>query len=205
MRWLYDLDMAGFKAVNVDMHRDWLTPIFWLITSTALGWVQTIIALSLLFWKKSRPYVLPLLLADLFAGFFLADGIKLMVHRQRPSNLAIALPQENEFGANSFPSGHASTAFGIAFTLWLLTRKTDLAWIGRGALGWAVLVGISRIYQGVHWPTDVIGGAFAGLVGAAGVILVLGPLGRWPVTGQDETNPKSEIRNPQSTGAEGGS
>lgn len=175
MRWLYDFDMAGFKAINVDMHREWLTPpIFWLITSTALGWVQTIVALSLLFWKNARPYVLPLLLADLFAGFFIADGVKLFVHRQRPSNLDFALPQENEFGANSFPSGHTSTAFGIAFTLWLMTRKTERAWIGQAALGWAILVGISRVYEGVHWPTDVIGGAFAGLIGAATTMLVIG-------------------------------
>ncbi len=172
--------MGGFRVINVDMHRDWLTPIFWVITSSALGWVQTILALALLLFKKARSFVLPLLLADLFAGFFVADGIKQFVHRQRPSNLAFALPQEGEFGGNSFPSGHAATAFGIAFTLWFLTRKSERAWIGQAALVWAILVGISRVYMGVHWPTDVIGGAFAGLIGAAAVILVLSKLGRLP-------------------------
>lgn len=186
MRWLYEIDLSGFKAINVDMHRDWLDPIFWLITSTALGWVQTIVALSLLFWKRARPFVLPLLLADLVAGFFVADGIKMLIRRDRPSNLAIALPHEREFGGNSFPSGHASTAFGVAFMVWYLTRGTEKAWIGKASLGWAVLVGVSRVYQGVHWPTDVVGGCFAGLFGASLVYLSLRKLGRIPADEDEE-------------------
>jgi undecaprenyl-diphosphatase len=180
VRWLYDFDMSGFRAINVDLHRVWLDPIFWLITCTATGWTQTLIALGLIYWKKARPYVLPLLLADFFAGLVIADGIKEVVHRDRPSNLAIALPHENLFGGNSFPSGHTSTAFGVAFILWMLTRRTERAWIGQVALGWALLVAISRIYEGVHWPTDVIAGMFAGLAGASMTYLLLNKLGRFP-------------------------
>lgn len=180
MRWLYDLDMNGFRAINVDMHRDWLDPIFWVITSTAIGWVQVLLALILLSWKSAKPYVLPLLLADLFSGFIMADGIKAFFYRDRPSNLSLAIVHEHVYGVSSFPSGHTSVAFGVAFTLWLTTRKTERAWIGQVGLGWAVLVAISRIYQGVHWPSDVIGGMFAGMIGSAGVKLLLSSLGRYP-------------------------
>ncbi|HWA83360.1 MAG TPA: phosphatase PAP2 family protein, partial [Fimbriimonadaceae bacterium] len=79
-----------------------------------------------------------------------------------------------EFGANSFPSGHTTTAFAIAFLLFLMTRKKECAWVGQVALGWAVLVGVSRVYRGVHWPTDVIGGAFAGLFSACLIYLLAG-------------------------------
>ncbi|HTQ09738.1 MAG TPA: phosphatase PAP2 family protein [Fimbriimonadaceae bacterium] len=172
MRWLYDFDMSGFRLIDVDLHREWLTPLFLALTFTALGWSQTILALCLLFWRKARPFVIPLLLGDLFAGFIIADGLKEVVRRQRPSNLSWAVVGQRLYGDNSFPSGHTATAFGVACTLWLLTRKTERAWIGHAALVWAVLVGISRVYLGVHWPTDVIAGAFAGLAGASGVMLV---------------------------------
>jgi undecaprenyl-diphosphatase len=195
VQWLYDLDMNGFRAINVDMHRDWLDPIFLFITISALGGVQTIAALCLLFWKKARVYVLPLLLADLFAGACVADMIKLFVKRDRPSNLAIAIPHEQVFGDTSFPSGHTSTAFGVAFALFFMTRKTERSWMGQVALGWAVLVGISRIYEGVHWPTDVLGGAFAGLVGATGAFLLLSKLGRFPMYEAAE-EPVSGIEKP---------
>jgi|SRR5579862_3184831 len=178
--------MNAFRAINVDLHREWLDPLFWLITSSALGWVQTLLALLLLIWKNAREYVLPLLLADLIAGFFVADGIKLFVHRVRPSNLNFAIVQEGEYGANSFPSGHTSTAFGVAFTLWLMTRRTERAWMGQAAIFWAALVGFSRMYRGVHWPTDVFAGICAGAIGAACTALILTPSGRFPSYRQEQ-------------------
>ena len=189
--------MSGFRLINVDMHRDWLTPTFLLITLTALGWSQTVVALSLLFWKKARPYVVPLLLGDLFAGFVIADGVKACFHRERPSNLSWAIVGQPLYGDSSFPSGHSATAFGVAFTVWFLTRKTERAWIGQLALVWAVLVGISRIYLGVHWPTDVVAGAFAGLAGASAVMLVRP--GGWlkREEGEDRAGMDGPIQNPK--------
>ena len=178
MRWLYDFDMEGFRAIHVEMHRGWLDPIFWLLTGTGLGWVQFLLILPLLVWRSTRQYVLPLLLTLLVSGFIVADGLKLLIPRDRPSNLAIAVLQDEKDFAHSFPSGHSSTAFGLAFMLLLLTRKTERAWIGQVALGWALLVGLSRIYRGLHWPTDVIGGMFVGLFSAALVFFLLGGLGR---------------------------
>jgi len=65
----------------------------------------------------------------------------------------------NAFFGNSFPSGHTTTIFVIAGVLCLQrfhwTFKT-------GLLTLAVLIGISRIACGVHWPLDVLGGAFGG-------------------------------------------
>lgn len=177
VRWLYDLDLEIFRAIHVGLHRDWLDPIFWLLSYSGLGQVQALAILGLLFFRSTKALVLPLLTTLIVAGIPVAQGLKHLLARDRPSLLAFAQPQE-EFFAKSFPSGHTTTAFGIAFMLWLLTRGKEHAWVGRVALGWAFLVGISRIYRGVHWPTDVVGGLFGGLFAASLVYLVLRWLGR---------------------------
>jgi undecaprenyl-diphosphatase len=187
VRWLYDFDMDAFKAIHIDMHREWLDPLFWVLSYSGLGQVQAIFIIALLYWKKTKFYVLPLLTTLIIAGLPVSQGVKLLIPRDRPSNLMLAVPQE-EFLARSFPSGHSTTSFAIAFMLWLLTRKKEHAWIGKVAIGWAVLVGLSRVYRGVHWPTDVLAGACAGLFAASLVYLILGILGHLTHLDQPEAS-----------------
>lgn len=77
----------------------------------------------------------------------------------------------------SFPSGHSTTIFTVAGVLSLYLRRSALVWLVPAAL----LVGLSRIAVGVHWPLDVLGGAFGGWLSA-----VLGTLlaqhWRWGVS-----------------------
>ncbi|HJP82029.1 MAG TPA: phosphatase PAP2 family protein [Fimbriimonadaceae bacterium] len=181
---LWEWDQAIFRAIHIGLHRDWLDPVFWLITTTGLGWIQAILILLiplaadlrhelrrrpfiqavLSVWRNPVFAVWPLLVTTAVSGLFFAQGIKRAIAaRDRPSLLNYAHPQEDIL-YNSFPSGHSTTAFAIAFMLFFLTWRTDRAWVGRYALIWATLVGISRIYRGVHWPTDVLGGLFAGLL-----------------------------------------
>ncbi|MBC8066456.1 MAG: phosphatase PAP2 family protein [Chlorobia bacterium] len=215
MNSLWEFDQAAFRAIHIGLHRDWLDPIFWVITTTGLGWVQAVLVLLIPLavdlrhelrshpffqalwacWKKTEYGVWPLLVTTAVSGLFFAQGVKRMIAaRDRPSLLNYAEPQEQIF-SNSFPSGHTSTSFAIAFMLLFLTWKTDRAWIGRYAFVWAFLVGISRIYRGVHWPTDVIGGIFAGLLSSS--VVYLFTVWRRPVEGsdesQEETDPVSSV------------
>ncbi len=75
---------------------------------------------------------------------------------------------------SAFPSGHTATAFLLA-GVWALS--TTRRWVAPALLLYATLVGISRMAVGVHWPSDVLGGAILGW-GAAWVGLRLAP--RWP-------------------------
>ncbi len=61
----------------------------------------------------------------------------------------------------SFPSGHTSSAFTFAMAITLVLKKKSVA---IPAFVFAFLMGFSRIYVGVHYPTDVIVGAFVGIV-----------------------------------------
>jgi membrane-associated phospholipid phosphatase len=89
------------------------------------------------------------------------------IARQRPSNFEFAQPMEPIFGATSFPSGHTTTSFALAvFLAWCLSsRGQDYRSLGTGIIAWALLVGLARIYVGVHFPTDVLAGAALGTAG----------------------------------------
>lgn len=63
----------------------------------------------------------------------------------------------------AFPSGHTTRAFALAMLLALRTR--DWRW-GAPLFSYATAVGLSRIYVGVHWPSDVVGGALLGVAWA---------------------------------------
>lgn len=77
--------------------------------------------------------------------------------------------------APSFPSGHTTTAWAIAISVAWALKGTDRAWIGWVLGVWAALVGVSRIYVGVHYPVDVIGGALLGTVVATVMYVWLWP------------------------------
>ena len=112
-----------------------------------------------------------LIVAMLGAGLLML-GLKLHFKRVRP-DVPWALAHEHSF---SFPSGHSILAvvlYGvITYLLW--TRVQDWVWRGviiLGALGFIACIGVSRVYLGVHYPTDVAAGYFVGLVWL-GVVIV---------------------------------
>lgn len=172
MDWLRSFDYTVFRDVNVGLHNQWLDYVFLVLTYTGLAGIEIPCCLILLCWKSTRQYVLPLLLTMFVSGLPVAQGMKHLVERQRPSNLPFAI-REEPWLFNSYPSGHTSIAFGSAFTIVLLTWGTPRAKWGYLALVWALLVGVSRIYRGVHWPTDVMAGMFVGMFSASLVWLCM--------------------------------
>lgn len=96
----------------------------------------------------------------------LTAALKELVERPRPAGTEPPIPMPD---SSSFPSGHASTAFAAAAALAVFAPRFAAA----GFLAVAALIGISRLELGVHYATDVAGGAVLGAaVGlAAGLAL----------------------------------
>ncbi|HRF23707.1 MAG: Undecaprenyl-diphosphatase BcrC [Bacteroidetes bacterium ADurb.BinA245] len=102
----------------------------------------------------------------------LTFGIKAIVNKPRPHEADPTLIALRNAKNGSFPSGHTSEAFATATSLTLITKKW---YIAVPAYTWASLVGYSRMYLGVHYPSDVIGGAFLG----AGSAYLTYKLNKW--------------------------
>ncbi len=181
VRRLWDLDQDLFRYVQA-CRTSWLDPVFQGITWTGVGWVQILLILALFVnwrrgsgaireaWieaKRGSEEVRPRLAIPLLGAYAVSGLVNMALKqgfdRDRPSNLPWVNSLE-DVRYHSFSSGHTATAFGIGWTLWWLTRGTPLARWGQAGLIWACGVGFSRMYVGVHWPSDVVSGAIVGLV-----------------------------------------
>jgi undecaprenyl-diphosphatase len=166
-------DMAGFRLIHLGLHRDWLDPFFALLSFSGLGWPPAAMVAVLLIFRATRRYALPVGLATALGGVLFSDGLKALIPRDRPSLLPFAIPQD-DIHYHSFPSGHTATSFGLAIMVLFLTwRLSGYRWIGLVAISWSSLVAFSRIYRGVHWPTDVVAGICCGVLGACFAYAIL--------------------------------
>ena len=93
------------------------------------------------------------------AATFITYGLKYSVKRTRPYITNPALKADGTGRDPSFPSGHTSVAFSTATSLFLAYKKW---YVAVPAFTYAATVGYSRMYLGVHYPTDVLAGAVIG-------------------------------------------
>lgn len=104
------------------------------------------------------------------SGWAASEAFKLLIARQRPNPALLFDPLSPETGSNSFPSGHVSFAVALAFALYFLARGRRWArLVAAAGAAMALIVAWSRLYVGVHYPTDVIASFLA--AGAAVALL----------------------------------
>jgi undecaprenyl-diphosphatase len=106
-------------------------------------------------------------LAVILARGIVTELIRHFYYNPRPFEAYGFTPLISESGA-SFPSGHMTFLFALALVIWYANRKWGSIYFVLSAL-----VGLARIYAGVHWPYDVLGGIVIGLVCALIVHLLL--------------------------------
>jgi len=163
--------MNGFDEFIMRMVNDWRTPILDRVMTdiTSLGSVtlliiQTSIAV-LLFKHVSRNSRAAAQVTVAFTGAqILVEILKRLLRRERP-HLLVPLVQATGY---SYPSGHTMSSTAFYLTLALIVSsglKGGVRLAVRLAFGLLILlVGISRIYLGVHYPTDVLSGIVLGTV-----------------------------------------
>lgn len=134
----------------------------WLAQAGGTRWtplVEAVVMAGLLLARQRRA-ALFFLLSVGGAGALNLCG-KLLLARARP-DFWVSIAPETSY---SFPSGHAMGAAALALTLGILLWPTRGRWVAVVVgTGWALLMGWSRMYLGVHFPSDVL----AGWVGSVG-------------------------------------
>ena len=149
----------------------WVQTMFMDITSLGGTTVVTLITLTVLGYLiiDGKRAAALLVLISVAGGAALSSLLKLGFDRPRPDLVAHLV----EVKSLSFPSGHAMVSAVIYLTLGALLaqvqgRRRLKAYILGVAVILTTLIGISRVYLGVHWPTDVIAGWCAGTAWAVG-------------------------------------
>lgn len=122
------------------------------------------LALLMLCFRRTRKAGFTALLA-LGVGFVCTNlALKNLFLRPRPwldvPGLTTLVAEKDP---NSFPSGHTTAAFAFAGALW---RSAPKKWMKWAALAAAILMGFSRLFVGVHYPSDVLTGVVIGLFAA---------------------------------------
>lgn len=121
-----------------------------------------IVVISFIFWNISKREGFKLLAAVTFSGA-LNSVLKIAFHTQRPFEVldSIAGKRVETATGYSFPSGHTQGASTFYISLAQVVRRR---WFSIAAIIIVLLVGLSRMYLGVHWPVDVIAGLLIGVV-----------------------------------------
>ncbi len=145
-----------------------------------------------LVWRKVRGAAWTLPIAVIGAGVII-QGVKLLMHRQRP---AFFTPLLHEAGY-SFPSGHsliAMVVYGLLgyFALHLFKSRAARLAVRVVTVAVVFLIGVSRVYVGVHFPTDVLAGWTAGVPWLIACLALHEVLARrWPSTGEPVLTPQA--------------
>jgi undecaprenyl-diphosphatase len=155
----FSWDLSILSAI----HSTWqpeIEPLVIILTSLGIfpriGLLIIPVILTLGYHKKWRS-LLYLVLTILGSGI-ISVSTKIFFHRMRPSLFESSYPLPGDF---SFPSGHAILSMTFVTTLIILTWQTKWRWlvISLGGL-FALAIAWTRLYLGVHFPSDILGGWF---------------------------------------------
>jgi undecaprenyl-diphosphatase len=171
MEWIEYIDRLMFLMIH--QTRFYILDFIIPFATSFLTWTPLFLIASYFLYKKYKQKITIVLLSfALLIGISdpLSNVVKKSVKRYRPShNIELKdkiISLDNYKGGQyGFVSGHAANSFGIAFLIILFFNEIKKRWKIL-ILCWAFFICYTRIYLGVHYPSDLIGGALIGIVSA---------------------------------------
>lgn len=209
MPFLQEADEELLLVINC-LHTQLLDQIMWIL-SDKLVWIPFYILLAILMYRRigARRTLIALLCIALTitaADQLCASLIRPMVARLRPTNpenpISGLVHVVNGYrgGSYGFPSCHAANTFALAMFLSLVFRRRMAT---AGMFMWAAIVSYSRIYLGVHYPSDVLAGLIVGCSLAAIFFTLHLAIAQWTGTGRGKpiAQPPSLMLSPSESKA----
>ncbi|MEH7380240.1 undecaprenyl-diphosphatase [Bacillus sp. JJ1533] len=151
------MDVKVFRVINQMSGRSSLVDHFMILVSNKVRYVYFLILIVM--WFKKHPYkqitnnaVISAIVTLVMNSFF-----KLFIYKPRPfikKRVGILIPSKLD---SSFPSKHTLLVFAVSTSVLLYNRV-----LGSIMFGLAVMTGLSRIWVGHHYPSDIIGSALLG-------------------------------------------
>ncbi|PKQ63146.1 hypothetical protein BZG02_10310 [Labilibaculum filiforme] len=167
--WLLNLDRELLLLLNGQQNYFW-DYLMRLISEKEMWYVFYIVLASCIVnifgWKKGGIILLSLIFVVVVSDQIASGIFKPIFKRFRPSrdpefSHLVNLVQGYTGGKYGFVSSHAANAFGLAVLVSLIVKDRLTTYF---LVFWAVIISYSRIYLGVHYPGDIIGGALIGIV-----------------------------------------
>ncbi len=166
---LINWDFTAFELVHLKWHTAFLDYVLPFLRN-AYFWGPLYIFLAFFmvqnFGKQGGLWVLFLFITFVFSDFFSATLLKPIFHRIRPCVDPYWAEVHRRLVPNSygfsFPSTHATNHFGLSMFIAITCGKFS-KWVTAFAMLWAVSVAYAQVYVGVHYPLDVMAGAFIGI------------------------------------------
>lgn len=164
MDFLLQLDGNILLAIQEYIRHDWMDSFWKFITSLGdSGWFWLTVSLLLLIPRKTRKAGITAIAAIAIGALITNVTLKNLVARTRPyevvEGLTLLIGKQHDY---SFPSGHTCASFAAALVYY---RMLPRFW-GTASVILAALIAFSRLYVGVHYPSDVIAGLFIGAFAA---------------------------------------
>ncbi len=155
---LHHLDILVLYFFNIQIQNpllDFLMPII-TFAGTQIFWILTCLILYFIGGEKGKETAIICALA-LFSGYLVSEFLKSFFQVPRPFEVISWVRHLSNTGGYSFPSGHATAAFSGFFILGVKYGRLPIF------VSLAIIVGISRIYMGIHYPSDIVAGALIGI------------------------------------------
>lgn len=165
MDFLFNTDLDTVIWVHENLQSTLWNP-FWIFITTIgnKGAIWLVIALALSLNPKTRAIGTTCLAALIFSGIIANLGLKNLIARERPFtyfDAALLIKEPHDY---SFPSGHTSASFAVAWVLYKDKFKINNFPVYMIAMILAVLMGLSRLYLSVHFPSDILAGIGTGIL-----------------------------------------